>query len=215
MLLYDQYVPPTPKEGAPVIVLLHGRGSHKGDLMGLQPYLPGEAIVLAPQAPNEAAPWGYGPGWAWYRHLGGNRPEPESFNESQKALQEFLGAIPRLLPVRPGPIVLGGFSQGGTMSLGYALRNPGQVDLCVNLSGFLPDHPTVEATSDSVKGTQFFWGHGLQDGIIPFALADVGRKTFMHAGAALTIGDYPMGHSIAPEELQDLVRWMGSSTRSS
>ena len=31
------------------VVLLHGRGSHKDDLMGLRPGLPANAIVVTPQ----------------------------------------------------------------------------------------------------------------------------------------------------------------------
>ena len=79
MLQFDQHIPKDAKDGAPLIVLLHGRGSHKGDLMGLQPSLPPGAIVVTPQAPFPGAPWGYGDGWAWYQFLGGTTPEPKSF----------------------------------------------------------------------------------------------------------------------------------------
>ena len=142
MLRFDQHIPANVKEGAPLFVLLHGRGSHKGDLMGLQPYLLPEAMVVTPEAPFPGAHWGYGPGWAWYRFLGQNRPEPESFEASQQQLHSFLTELPGRLPVKPGPVILGGFSQGGTMSLAYALRHPGTVPYVANLSGFLADHPT-------------------------------------------------------------------------
>ncbi|MEA2584282.1 MAG: phospholipase/carboxylesterase, partial [Thermomicrobiales bacterium] len=99
MLQYDQHIPRDAKDGAPLIVLLHGRGSHKGDLMGLQPALPRNAIVVTPQAPFPGAPWGYGDGWAWYRFLGGTTPEPESFEASQQALASFLEDLPSKLPV--------------------------------------------------------------------------------------------------------------------
>lgn len=208
MLRYDQHIPADVKDGAPVFVLLHGRGSHKGDLMGLQPYLLPEAMVVAPEAPFPGTAWGYGPGWAWYRFLGGNRPEPESFEASQQQLHTFLAALPGELPVKPGPVILGGFSQGGTMSLAYALRHPGAVPFAVNFSGFLADHPSVQATPEQVKGTRLFWGHGKQDPAIPFALAVEGRAILRQAGADLTARDYPIGHGIDPTELQDLVTWL-------
>jgi predicted esterase len=50
-------------------------------------------------------------------------------------LEEFLADLPVLLGFQPGPLVLGGFSQGGTTSLVYALTRPGSVDGIVNLSG--------------------------------------------------------------------------------
>jgi phospholipase/carboxylesterase len=208
MLLYDQHIPENATDGAPLIVLLHGRGSHKGDLMGLVPGLPPEAIVVAPQAPFPGAPWGYGGGWAWYRFLGGTTPEPSSFEASQEALDEFLRALPDRLPVRPGPIVLGGFSQGGTTGLGYALRHPGAFDGVLLFSGFLADHPSVRVTPDTVAGTRFFWGHGTADPAIPFANARAGRAALVAAGANLEAHDYPIGHWIEPSELTDAGAWL-------
>lgn len=208
MLLYDKWIPPKAQDGAPLMVLLHGRGSHMGDLMGLQPHLPQDAVLVAPQAPFPGAPWGYGPGWAWYRFMGQNRPEVESFRESLRQLESFLSELPGRLPVRPGPLVLGGFSQGGVLSMGYALTRPGRVEHCVNFSGFFPDHPDVKPTHENVKGTRFFWGHGRQDPMIGIHLAAEGRALLQTAGADLTALDYPIGHWIDPVEMQDLRDWL-------
>lgn len=208
MLEHDIHLPEAPRDGAPLLVLMHGRGADRQDLAGLRPFLPGGAILVLPQAPFPGAPWGYGPGWAWYRFLGENRPEPESFAASQRALGELLAALPGRLPVEPGELVLGGFSQGGTMALGHALANPGRVPRVVNLSGFLADHPDVRATPETVRGTRIFWGHGVQDPAIPFALAEAGRGALRAAGAALEARDYGIGHWIAQEELADLVDWL-------
>lgn len=211
MLEYEQVVPRDAKDGAPLVVLLHGRGTDRFDLLNLAPHLAPDAVVVTPQAPHPGLPWGYGPGWAWYRYLGGNVPEPESFEQSQQALAEFLAKIPGTLPVRTGPIVLGGFSQGGTMSVAYALRNPGAVPLVLCLSGFLADHPTVRATPETVRGTKFFWGHGTMDQSIPFAMGQQGRAALQSAGADLTMGDYPMAHGISPEEAHDVREWIARS----
>ena len=208
MLQYDRHIPKDAKDGAPLIVLLHGRGSHKGDLMGLQPGLPRDAIVVTPQAPFPGAPWGYGDGWAWYQFLGGTTPEPTSFEAGQEALAQFLGDLPGQLPVRPGPLVLGGFSQGATSSLAYALRNPGQVDGVLVFSGFLPSHPSVRATPETVAGTRFFWGHGTQDPAMPFANSQAGRAALRDAGADVEAHDYPIGHWIDPTELRNASQWL-------
>ena len=193
-------------------MLLHGRGSDEHDLIGLAPGLPTGTILVAPRAPFPGAPWGYGSGWAWYRFLGRNRPEPTSFAASQEAIGEFLTELPGQLPVQPGPLVLGGFSQGGTMSLGYALSNPGAVPRVLNFSGFLADHPSVRATPETVLGTRFFWGHGMYDPSIPYELAIEGRGLLNAAGADLATWDGPIGHGIAPEELAAAVQWIEMET---
>ncbi|MBA3282584.1 MAG: hypothetical protein H0U29_10170 [Acidimicrobiia bacterium] len=208
MLDYDIHVPATATDGAPLIVLLHGRGSHKGDLMGLRPGLPPEAIVVTPQAPFSGAEWGYGGGWAWYRYLGGTTPEPETFLAGQAELETFLTGLPQILPVRPGPIVLGGFSQGATSSLAYALRHPGTFAGVLVFSGFLADHPTVTASPETVAGTRFFWGHGADDPMIPLAHGAAGRAALCAAGADIEAHDYPIGHWIEPGELADAAAWL-------
>ncbi|MBI4539200.1 MAG: hypothetical protein HY704_06810 [Gemmatimonadetes bacterium] len=208
MLEFDLYSPEVPADGAPVIVLLHGRGADRRDLAGVKGHFPPEAILVTPQAPFPAAPWGYGPGWAWYRLAAPLRPEPESFEAGQRELEAFLLELPRRLPVQPGPLVLGGFSQGGTMSLVHALRNPGTVQFVLNFSGFLPDTASTRVTPESVAGSAFFWGHGMQDPLIPFELALEGRRRLLEAGAALLAREYPIGHGIDPEELRDAVTWL-------
>jgi phospholipase/carboxylesterase len=211
MLSYEHDFPVNVQAGADLIVLLHGRGSHMGDLMGLRPYLPADAMVVAPQAPFSGMKWGYGPGWAWYRFLGEGRPEPESFESSQAQLRSFLTTdLPDQLPVKPGRLILGGFSQGAVTSMAYALRNPGEVDSVLSFSGFLAKHPSVQATPESVKGTRFWWGHGTQDPMISFELALEGWAALTAAGANLTTGQYSMGHSIDGSELRDAVAWLNA-----
>jgi phospholipase/carboxylesterase len=192
-------------------VLLHGRGATEQDLLPLARYLPPGSMLVAPRAPFPAAAWGYGPGWAWYRFLGGTRPEPDSFDRSQEALEALLATLPDRLPARPGRLLLGGFSQGGTMSLAYAVRHPGAVPLVLNLSGFVADHPSVRIGPDTVRGTAFFWGHGSEDGNIPLTVAQAGRAALRAAGANLVAPTYPIGHTITMEELGDVREWLDRS----
>jgi phospholipase/carboxylesterase len=211
MLKYETVIPPHVTDGAPLVVLMHGRGADRFDLLGLAPELAPDAVVVFPEAPWPGMPWGYGPGWAWYRFLGRNVPEPESFDASQAQLGELLDALPAALPVRTGPLVLGGFSQGGVMSMGYALRNPGKVPLVMNFSGFLARHPSVDPTPETVAGTRFFWGHGTMDPQIPFELAVEGRDLLRAAGADLTERDYRIGHGISPDEARDARTWLADA----
>ena len=192
--------------GAVVAVLLHGRGSDASDMLGLARGLPAEWTVVAPEAPFPAAPWGYGPGRAWYRYLGEDVPEPESFARSLDEIGAFLHALPDVVGFDPGTVLLGGFSQGGTSSLGYAL-SVDDAPPVVNFSGFLAQHPRVRLDPASAQHVRVFWGHGTRDPNIPFELARAGRARLEEAGVKLTAQNYVIGHWIDAQELRDAVEW--------
>jgi phospholipase/carboxylesterase len=204
---------PSPEEKSkpekrPTLVLLHGRGSHMGDLQGLRGVLPPTGALITPQAPHPGAAWGYGGGWAWYRYLGDGRAEVASLEESLRELEGFLGLLPELLGSRAQPLVLGGFSQGGTTSLAYALRHPGSVDAVVNLSGFLLPQEDLGVGPEALGSTPLFWGHGTDDPAVPHALARRGRERIREAGGDMEARDYRMGHWVDPGEMEDLRRWL-------
>lgn len=201
-------IPDDAGDGTPVVLLMHGRGADLTDLVPLGRSFPARVALVFPRAPHPGAPWGYGPGWAWYRYEGGDRPEMESFRSSQTALDELIDGLPDLLGFDPGPVVPGGFSQGGTMALGYALQHPGTVPAVLNFSGFVPAHPDVELSPATVADTAFWWGHGTEDPAVVFDLARRGRFALRQAGAELETRDYPMGHGILPEELDDAIVWL-------
>ncbi|HEX9885335.1 MAG TPA: alpha/beta fold hydrolase [Longimicrobiales bacterium] len=203
------HVPPQARDGTPVAVLLHGRGSDMRDLQGLQRLLPEGMPLVTPQAPHPGLPWGYGPGWAWYRYVAEDRVEGASLEASLAALDAFLDGLPSILPVRPGPVVLGGFSQGGTVSLAYALRRPGKVAAVLNFSGFLLHDSLLDVTAEAAAATPVFWGHGIHDPAIPHALGERGRTRLRAAGADVTTSDPPIGHWIDPQEMREAVAWVG------
>ena len=207
---YDLYVPDGAGEGATVAVLLHGRGSHKGDLQALAPVLPDDWVIITPQAPFAGMEWGYGPGWAWYRYIAENRLVEETMDESLVLLGDFLAALPETLGLTAGRIVLGGFSQGGTMSIAYALSHPGQVVAALNFSGFVAANVELPTGSAAAAATPIFWGHGTSDPAIPFGMAVTGRAALNEAGVPLAALDYPIGHWIVPEEIHEAVAMVES-----
>lgn len=208
MLEYDVVSACEPTDGT-VLVLLHGRGADRSDMRALAGQVPRSWTIVLPNAPHAAAPWGYGPGFAWYRYLGANVPEPESFRISLAELDALLTALPEALGLQPRRLVLGGFSQGGTLTLGYALTHPGRITHALNFSGFLPDHPDVHVNRGTAGDLRIFWGHGFSDGNIPFSFADSGRTVLEGAGAVLEARDYPIGHWIDPLELAHAVAFVG------
>lgn len=209
-LHFEAVIPRDAEDGALTVVLLHGRGADQGDLQSLRPVLPPGVVLVTPRAPFPGAPWGYGPGWAWYRYVAGDRVESDTLRISLDALDAFLANLPSRLPLAPGAMVLGGFSQGGTLSLAHALRTAaaGGTPLPVlNLSGFLVDDPAVEVEAGA-PGLPVFWGHGEQDPAIPHALGRKGRARLEEAGARVTPVDHPGGHWVDPAVMEAASRWI-------
>ena len=126
------------------------------------------------------------------------------------------GSFRRLRNLLEGLLI--GFSQGGTVSLGYALSHPDRELRILNFSGFLADHPAVNATPDTVRNARIFWGHGTSDPAIPFALAVEGEargtsKLFyrvpvgvVHADAADLAFRHDLVRSALYEEIPEALR---------
>jgi phospholipase/carboxylesterase len=210
MLDFDLHIPEGVGEGAIVTVLLHGRGSHKGDLQALGPVLPPEWVIVTPQAPYPGSEWGYGPGWAWYRYLHDDVVDERTIGQSLERVHDFLAGLPELLGFTPGRIVLGGFSQGGTMSIAYSLSHPDAVSAVWNFSGFVAASVAVPEGAAAAGATPIFWGHGTSDPSIPFTLGQKGRDRLSAAGIPLVAMDYGIGHWIVPDEIHDAVAMVHS-----
>ncbi len=211
-LEYDLSLPKGTRVADTVAVLLHGRGSHKGDLQGLAPLLPSNWALVTPQAPFVGAPWGYGPGWAWYRHAGENRLIEDTLTSSMASLDDFLRALPELLEFTPKSLILGGFSQGGTTSLSYAMTRPGVVDAVWNFSGFVHAGLTLPSGERAKTATPIFWGHGRQDTVIPHSIAVSGQKALTEAGVSFTDAVYDIGHWIVDDEVKRALEFVLAET---
>jgi phospholipase/carboxylesterase len=140
--------------------------------------------------------------------MGQDHAEKESLASSLMALEDFLDALPEKVGFEPGPLVLGGFSQGGTTSLAFGVTRPGRVAGLVVLSGFLPNEESLPEDPAALSDTPIFWAHGTQDPAVPFSLAVAGRRRLQAAGIAAATRDYPIGHWVTPGEMKDLKEWM-------
>ena len=103
---------------------------------------------------------------------------------------------------------MGGFSQGSSTSLAYAIRNPGRAVGVFLFSGMLSNHPSVIDNLASARDLPVFWGHGTLDHVIEFQIAEQGRRSLRDAGVKLTTGDYPMAHAIDAAELHAVRAWI-------
>jgi len=108
-------------------------------------------------------------------------------------------------------IFLGGFSQGGALSLYLGLRYSEKLAGIIGLSTYLPASLSISAErSELNRETPIFMAHGLHDPMIPIGLAENSRRVLQQLEYQLTWRTYPMQHSICDAEIRDLSQFFSS-----
>jgi phospholipase/carboxylesterase len=205
-----------PAAGEPwLLVLMHGVGSNEADLFGLAPAVPPQFHVLSLRAPNVMGPGSY----AWFEF--GVRPTGERvINEAQEAasraqLATLIASAAQQLGVPAGRVVVGGFSQGGIMSLSLLLTQPALMQGAMILhSRLLPQVLPLQAPAEALRGKQLWVSHGVQDNMIPLANAQLIRDHMAALPVVLSYHEYPGAHEISPAELKESMSWLQGLTRS-
>lgn len=197
MALQAITVPPatgSPPKG--LIVILHGWGASAQDVLSLASFLhlPDYQLVF-PDAPF-THPYAAG-GRMWYDFPSNfnfqSTPEfrtREDLSISRQQLTDFLKALPTSTEVPLSRTVLGGFSQGGAMTLDVGLGLP-LAGLMV-LSGYL--HAPIAPLKTTVP--PLLMVHGTQDLVVPLAAAQQARSSLQRLGANVHYEEFEMGHEI-------------------
>ena len=126
-------------------------------------------------------------------------------------MQQVQGLIDRETArgVPAGRIVLMGFSQGCAMTLLTGLRAPQRLAGLAALSGYLPLAGTLAAERSAANAdVPVFMAHGEDDDIVAPERGEAARDALQALGHAVDWHTYPMGHSVCPEEVADLNRWL-------
>jgi phospholipase/carboxylesterase len=200
------FFPEKAKQNYPTVVALHGQGTDAHDLVPLVESLGfDDMLVIAPRAPRL---FKLGGGYAWYDLSEEGIPDPSSFRESLRLLQEFLMQIRKGYPIDPTEIILLGFSQGAVMSYAAGLLNPIGVQGIVALSGYIPSRSNLSIQWNELKGFPVFISHGAYDELIPIKLGKESADLLRKAGATVTYREYAMGHQVTEDTLRDVISWM-------
>lgn len=131
---------------APLVVRLHGRGSHEREIIGLVDVLPEGPVYAAVRAP--IAEEG---GYAWFANRGIGRPLPESLRWTMDWFRDRLDAV----APAGRPVVLIGFSGGAAFAFagGLLLDEPVRFAGAALLAGTLPFDGGVPATPGRLAGS--------------------------------------------------------------
>ncbi|MBE9403272.1 dienelactone hydrolase family protein [Brachybacterium sp. p3-SID1565] len=181
---------------APVVLLLHGLGSHERDLTGLVPYLPPSFAYASLRGIYR-----YVQGYAWL--------ESDIGPAATEKIQTSAAAVETWIAQQTAPVVGAiGFSQGGILGLQLLRRDPHALDWIVQLSGApFPAAMPGDAALAEVKPPAL-WGHG---GLDPLFDEDREQRVreYMRAHTTLEEERRPhLGHAVDEVELRAIAAFL-------
>lgn len=214
----DSHVPST---ATPLIILLHGFGSHMGDLAGLAPLLGENGYTyVAPNAPLKLRLPDGRVGFGW-TPPGGSAAEEFAW-KAEEMLGVFVDEVFSKFEVLDGNAVMVGFSQGGGMTYRYGLARPEMFRGLVALSSVLPDLETLEARippieksnsgagkTNSKRSQRVFISHGVRDELVSVDSARQARTFLERLGFIPDYREDAFGHEISRALLGELRVWLG------
>ena len=198
------------------ILIMHGLGADGNDFVPIAQQLDlspvGPVRFLFPFAPVIPVTINGGMAMpAWYDILTSDlvRREDEAGLRSSQASIEALITHEKSRGMPANRIVVAGFSQGCAMALMVGLRHTETLAGIVGLSGYLPiaDKTALEHSQASLQ-TPIFMAHGMHDGVVMLPRATASRDALKAMGYTVDWHDYPMEHSVCPQEIADLQTWL-------
>ena len=206
-----------PEPGAAVI-WLHGLGADAHDF---EPVVPALSLgkrchvrYVFPNAPTRPVTVNGGVLMrAWFDLLALDRDAPED----ESGIRESADFLERLIAretergIEPSRILLAGFSQGGAVALFTALRYSKALAGVIALSTYLPLSETLSQEKNPANDQiPIFMAHGQFDNVVDINIARSSRNRLVETGYSVNWREYPMLHSVIPEELDDIKAFLSA-----
>lgn len=211
----------TAPEPTHAVIWLHGLGADGHDFEPVVPHL-GLSQDLAvrfifPHAPSQAVTINNGMVMpAWYDILEASidrRVDEEGIRESAKLIEAIIEAQASA-GIPHENIVLAGFSQGGAMACHVGLRHPQTLAGIMILSAYLPlPEKIAEEASEANSKTPILACHGAWDPVVPHYLGEASANRLRELGHDVQWHSYPCLHSVHPDEVTDIGRWLSQRLR--
>jgi len=198
------------------VIWMHGLGADAHDFEPAVPMLhldSGRAVrFVFPNAPVRPVTINGGMQMrAWYDLVSATRDAPEDevgIRASARAIEALIQRE-RDRGIAADQIVMAGFSMGGAMALFTALRYPEKLAGVLALSTYLPIAQVVTAEVSAANvGLPIFMAHGQSDDVVQFNFARKSRQLLHQMGYPVEWHEYPMAHSVIPEELQHVKEFL-------
>ena len=181
------------------LVMLHGMTGTSEKMQPLAESLaPNGWNVICPQAEIEHPTRG---GFAWW--LRAEDPTLPLDSESQTQVEDSMQRVIREIP--NGPVIIGGFSQGGAIASALL-----ETDLHERIVGLVligtktvrPDFLTESLPF--LKPREVVWMHGIKDHLVPLEVAIEHAEIYESAGWPVTRLEHEKGHMVNLNQLDEL-----------
>lgn len=197
-------------EGA--LILMHGRGTSEEDLFPLLEALDPDRRLLGatPGGPLTGIPPG---GRHWYVIEQVGQPDETTFVDSMNQLARSIDALLRERGIDWDRTVVGGFSQGGAVSLALAFGTgrPRAAGVLA-MSCFLPMVRGWRIDIRAKRGIHAYVSHGTYDNIIPVGFGRRVRDLLVEGQIETTFRESRVQHQIDPELLPEMRQWLMART---
>jgi len=198
------------------VIWLHGLGADGHDFEPVVEQLalaPNSRIrFIFPHAPHRPVTLNGGYVMrAWYDLYSLERDSRQDREGLEQARQSIDALIWRegKRGIPPSRIVLMGFSQGGAVALHTGLRRDEPVAGIGALSTYLPlHHLLAEERHPNSHDTPIFMAHGLHDPVVTYDIGTDSRDHLIEHGYHIEWHEYPMEHSLCPQEIDDIAQWL-------
>ncbi|MBI5908395.1 MAG: alpha/beta hydrolase [Betaproteobacteria bacterium] len=195
------------------VIWMHGLGADGNDFAPLadEIELPVAVRYIFPHAPM--MPVSINGGYvmrAWYdiSDAAIRREDEDGVRASQQSVEVLL-AREKSRGIGASRIVLAGFSQGGAIALHTGLRHGERLAGIMALSTYVPLAGRLAAEANPAnRGVPIFMAHGTHDPMIQVARAQASRDLLRQLGYAVEWSEYPMEHSVCPQEIADIGAWL-------
>lgn len=198
------------------VIWLHGLGANGYDFQPIVPYLelPEDLPVrfLFPHAPSMPVTVNGGMVMpAWYDILEmnvGRKVDKTSLIASGERIAALINSQ-IAAGISASKIVLAGFSQGGAVAYHTALCFPQRLAGLIALSTYMATAEEIEQGRSADNADLPIWiGHGNMDDVVPLQLGQEALSNLQRMNYQAAWQDYPMGHEVALEEIQEIGRWI-------
>ena len=204
----------TGKRPSTSIIWLHGLGADGHDFEAIVPELDLPAVAIRfvfPHAPMRPVTINAGMVMrAWYDVSDAAiRREDEAGVRASQAHLEALIAREKERGTSANRLLLAGFSQGGAIALHTGLRHRDRLAGIMALSCYLPVADTLAAEAHAAnRDVPVFMAHGTLDPVVAISRALESRELLGREGYAVDWHQYPMPHSVCPDEIRDIGTWL-------